>query len=197
MLKDLEFIIELEKMKKIERRTKVIGEDRRENDAEHSWHISVMGMLLKDYADEKIRREVDSDKVVKMLLVHDIVEIYAGDTFAYDAVHNADKKERELRAMEKIRSQLSEENATLVNELWAEFEAMETADAMFANAMDRLQPMMTNLCSEDGGSWSEFHVTRSQIMKRMAPILAVSEKLSSYVITHLEEHIRKGNVIDE
>lgn len=195
-MKDLDFIIELEKMKKIERRTKVIGEDRRENDAEHSWHIAVMAMLLKDYADEEIRKNLNVDKVVKMLLVHDIVEIYAGDTFAYDIVQNEDKKERELLAMKKIRERLSDENAVLVDELWTEFEKMETTDSMFANAMDRLQPMMSNLCAEDGGSWREFHVTRSQIMKRMAPISAVSERLSAYVLSNLEEHIRKGNVMD-
>ncbi|MDO5062287.1 MAG: HD domain-containing protein [Peptostreptococcaceae bacterium] len=195
LLKDLDFTIELEKMKKVYRRTRVMGEERNENDAEHSWHISVMAMFLWKYMDEGIRSEIDIDKVLKMLLIHDIVEIYVGDTFAYDASGNEDKHDRELRAMEKIKSQLSEENAELVSQLWEEFEEMKSADALFANAMDRLQPIMNNIRSETGGTWREFGVTKAQLLKRMEPISKVSEELYAYLLDKVEENIQKGNIL--
>lgn len=195
LFKDLDFTIELEKMKKVYRRTRVMGEERNENDAEHSWHISVMAMFLWKYMDEGIRSEIDIDKVLKMLLIHDIVEIYVGDTFAYDVSGNKDKHARELRAMEKIKSQLSEENAQLVSQLWEEFEEMESADALFANAMDRLQPIMNNIHSKTGGTWREFGVTKAQLLKRMEPISKVSEELYAYLLDKVEENIQKGNIL--
>ncbi|MDO4711850.1 MAG: HD domain-containing protein [Peptostreptococcaceae bacterium] len=196
-LKDLEFVVELEKMKKIYRRTWIIGEDRRENDAEHSWHISVMAMLLSQYADDAIREKIDIDKIVKMLLVHDIVEIYAGDTFAYDTNGSVDKKERETQAMEKICSKLTKQNGDLVSSLWQEFEEMKTEDALMANALDRLQPVMSNIYSEKGGSWREFGITRSQIMKRIEPISKVSQKIYTYLLEQIEENIRKGDLTED
>lgn len=197
MLKDLEFVIELEKMKTVLRRTKVIGLERRENDAEHSWHISIMALLLDKYADEDIRNKINVDKVIKMLLVHDIVEIYVGDTFAYDTNGNEGKREREMMAMEQIKSKLSPENAKIVSELWYEFDEMKSEDALFANAMDRLQPIMTNIYSGKGGTWREYGVTKSQLLKRMEPISKYSQAIYSYLLKKVEENIRQGHIQDK
>lgn len=192
LFKDLEFAVTLEQMKKIERRTRIIGEARHENDAEHSWHISVMAMILKDYADEELRDLIDIDRVIKMLLVHDIVEIYAGDTFAYDGKNSDGKKEREGRAMERIMKQLSPQNAGQVNDLWKEFESMQTANSLFANAMDRVQPMLSNIYSGNGGTWREFGVSKTQILKRLEPVAKVSQKLYAYLLSEIEKNIEKG-----
>lgn len=195
-IKDLEFSLKLEEMKKVLRRTRVIGESRRENDAEHSWHVATMAMLLARYANEELRDRIDIDHVIRMLLVHDIVEIYAGDTFAYDTSHNADKHDREMQAMERICSELGEENAAVVDALWREFEAGETASALFAGAIDRLQPMMTNIHCDDGGTWSEYGVTKTQIYKRMEPVAKVSRKMHAYLLEKVDEQIARGFVID-
>ncbi|MDO4754019.1 MAG: HD domain-containing protein [Bacillota bacterium] len=197
LMKDLEFMVELEKMKKIFRRTWIIGEKRRENDAEHSWHIAVMGMLLGKYVREKDGQVADMDKVVKMLLIHDIVEIYAGDTFAYDQVGSVGKREREIEAMELIKEKLSPENAKMIGDLWTEFDEMTSGEAIFANAVDRLQPVLSNIYADDGGTWSEFGVTRSQIMKRIEPIESFSAEIYAYVLEKIEENIRKGFIKDE
>ncbi len=197
MLKDLEFVIELEKMKSVLRRTKVIGQERRENDAEHSWHISIMALLLDKYADEHIRSKINVEKVIKMLLVHDIVEIYVGDTFAYDTNGNEGKKEREMMAMEQIKSKLSSENAKIVSELWYEFDDMKSEDAIFANAMDRLQPIMTNIYSGTGGTWREYGVTKTQLLKRMEPISKYSKPIYEFLLEKVEENIKQGNIQDK
>lgn len=197
LLKDLEFVVELEKMKKIERRTRIIGEKRRENDAEHSWHIAVMAMLLGRYAKQTPGRNADMDKVVKMLLIHDIVEIYAGDTFAYDEVGGRDKRVRELEAIERIKQRLSPENAEKIGALWREFDDMKSQEALFANAIDRLQPILSNIHSEDGGTWAEFGVKRSQIMKRMEPIRHFSEEIYVYLLEKVEENVEKGYILED
>ena len=140
LLKDMEFIIELDKMKSILRQTSLINEDRREDDAQHSWHITVMAMILSEYSNEK----VDVCKVMKMLLTHDLVEIFAGDTFCYDKVGNSDKREREVAAAEKIFGMLDEDKGKELRALWDEFEEMKTPEALFAASMDRLQAMLNN-----------------------------------------------------
>ena len=182
LLKDMEFIIELDKMKSILRQTSLINEDRREDDAQHSWHISVM-----EYSNEK----VDVLKVIKMLLTHDLVEIYAGDTFCYDKAGNSDKREREVVAAEKIFGILDEGKGKELRALWDEFEEMKTPEALFAASMDRLQPMLNNY-HNSGGTWKKFDVEKSEIYKRIGPVKDSSDELWNYVEFMLEDAFNKG-----
>ena len=187
LLKDMDFIVELDKMKSILRQTSLINEDRREDDAQHSWHISLMAMLLAEYSNEK----VDVLKVIKMLLTHDLVEIYAGDTFCYDEVGNSDKREREVAAAEKIFGMLDKDKGKELRALWDEFEEMKTPEALFAASMDRLQPMLNNY-HNDGGTWKKFDVSKSDIYKRIGPVKDSSDELWGYVEYMLEDAHKKG-----
>lgn len=187
LLKDMEFIIELDKMKSILRQTSLIDEDRREDDAQHSWHITVMAMILSEYSNEK----VDVCKVMKMLLTHDLVEIFAGDTFCYDKVGNSDKREREVAAAEKIFGMLDEDKGKELRALWDEFEEMETPEALFAASMDRLQPMLNNYYN-DGGTWKKYDVAKSDIYKRINPIKETSDELWAYTENMIEDAFKKG-----
>lgn len=183
----MDFIVELDKMKSILRQTSLINEDRREDDAQHSWHISLMAMLLAEYSNEK----VDVLKVIKMLLTHDLVEIYAGDTFCYDEVGNSDKREREVAAAEKIFGMLDKDKGKELRALWDEFEEMKTPEALFAASMDRLQPMLNNY-HNDGGTWKKFDVSKSDIYKRIGPVKDSSDELWGYVEYMLEDAHKKG-----
>lgn len=187
LLKDIEFIVELDKMKSIFRQTSIIGEDRREDDAQHSWHISLMAMVLSEYTNEK----VDLLKVIKMLLTHDLVEIFAGDTFCYDEVGNSDKREREVAAAEKIFGMLEDDKGQELRALWDEFEEIETPEAKFATAMDRLQPMLNNY-HNDGGTWKKFDISQSDIYKRISPVKDSSEELWKFVEFMIEDAFDKG-----
>ena len=187
LLKDIDFIIELDKMRTILRQTSLISEDRYEDDAQHSWHISVMALILSDYANEKI----DTCKVIKMLLIHDLVELYAGDTFCYDKKANKDKRERELEAADKISDMLSKDKGNELRALWDEFEEMKTPEALFAASMDRLQPMLNNY-KNDGGTWQKFDVPQSDIYKRIAPVKESSDELWKFVNFMLEDALEKG-----
>ncbi len=187
LLKDIAFIVELDKMKSILRQTSIIGEDRREDDAQHSWHISLMAMVLSEYTDEK----VDLLKVIKMLLIHDLVEIFAGDTFCYDEVGNADKREREVEAAEKIFGMLEEDKAKDLRSLWDEFEEIETTEAKFATAMDRLQPMLSNY-NNNGGTWKKFDISQADIYKRISPVKESSDELWKFVEYMIEDAFEKG-----
>ena len=191
--KDLSFIVELEKMKEVFRRTMIIGSDRRENDAEHSWHISVMAMLLSSYNKDKI----DTNHAIKMLLIHDIIEIYAGDTFAYDKLANLDKNKRELDAMEQIKLQLSSENAETVESLWKEFEAKESPESKFANAMDRLQPVLSNIYSRNGGTWLKYGVKFSQVLKRIEPIRSFNSEIYDFLMENIEKALTNGYILED
>lgn len=192
LLKDMEFIVELDKMKSILRQTSLINEDRREDDAQHSWHISLMAMLLAEYSNEK----VDLLKVIKMLLTHDLVEIYAGDTFCYDEEGNSDKREREVAAAEKIFGMLDEDKGKELRALWDEFEEMKTPEALFATSMDRLQPMLNNY-HNDGGTWKKFDVPKSDIYKRIGPVKDSSDELWGYVEYMLEDAHKRGFINKE
>ncbi len=187
LIKDIEFIVELDRMKSILRQTSLIGEDKREDDAQHSWHISVMAMILSEYANE----DIDGCKVIKMLLTHDLVELYAGDTFCYDKVGNQDKKQRELAAADKIYGMLDEEKGKELRKLWDEFEEMETPEALFAASMDRLQPMLNNYYN-NGGTWRKFNVAQSDIYKRISPVKKSSDELWNFVEYMLEDAFEKG-----
>ena len=190
--KQLAFILEADKEKNIFRQTHLSGHGRRENDAEHAWHMAMMIYLLKEYANEPI----DLAKTMMMALIHDIVEIDAGDTYAYDAAAMESQAERERLAAERIFGMLPDDQRDDLRGLFEEFEAGETAEAKFARTMDNLQPLMLNN-SNEGGDWKEHQVTRTQVMKRHARNQLGSEVIGAYTKNLLEENIRKGNIMDE
>lgn len=186
--KDLKFILLLEEMKKINRQTSIIGGNRRENDAEHSWNVATMAMFLKKYS----KVEIDIDRVIKMLLIHDLVEIFAGDTFAFDISKNMDKKDRELKSMEVLKSHLDEDEANLLETLWIEFEKMETSESKYANAMDRLHPLLANIMHENGGTWTEHNVEISQVLARASALKVLDDSIYDYVEKEIEKAVEKG-----
>ena len=187
--KQLAFSLEIDKVKNIFRQTHLSGNGRNENDAEHSWHMAVMAYLLKEYANEK----VDIAKVMLMCLIHDIVEIDAGDTYAYDAEALQTQKAREDAAKERIFSILPEEQAKELTALFDEFEAYETAESKFAHAMDNLQPLILNN-SNNGGDWRAHNVTFEQVYNRQSKTRLGSEKLFEITDRIVKEHAEKGNL---
>lgn len=187
--KQLDFALEIDKEKNIYRQTHLSGHGRRENDAEHAWHMAVMAYLLREYANE----EVDIAKVMLMCLIHDIVEIEAGDTYAYDAESLKTQKSREDAAKEKIYSLLPEDQKRELIALFDEFEAYETAEAKFAHVMDNLQPLILN-DSNDGGDWKEHNVNAEQVYGRQGKTRLGSEKLFEVTDWIIKENIRKGNL---
>lgn len=190
--KQLAFILEADKEKNILRQTHLSGHGRQENDAEHAWHMAMMIYLLKEYANEPI----DLAKTMMMALIHDIVEIDAGDTYAYDAAAMETQAERERLAAERIFGLLPEDQRDELRGLFEEFEAGETPEAKFARTMDNLQPLLLNN-SNDGGDWKEHQVTRTQIMKRHARNQLGSQVIGAFTKELIEENIRKGNIRDE
>lgn len=161
----LAFILEIDKLKTVLRQTLLTDQSRRENSAEHSWHLAVMAMLMTEYAAEP----VDLLRTMKMLVIHDIVEVDAGDTFAYDGLGNEDKLEREQRAADRIFGLLPPEQGRELRELWDEFEARRTPESKYANALDRLQPLLHNSATE-GGTWRIHNVERAAVLRRMDPV---------------------------
>ena len=190
--KQLSFIIEIDKVKNIFRQTYLSDKNRKENDAEHSWHIALMALLLKEYAEES----VDVLKVMTMVLIHDLVEIDAGDTYAYDEAGNQTKRQRELAAADRIFGILPEDQGKYLRELWDEFEAYETAESKYAHLLDNLQPLLLNDAA-DGIAWLEHGVKKSQIYKRNARIEETSAVIWEKMKEIVEEHIEKGNVIND
>lgn len=190
--KQLEFIIEADKVKNIFRQTYLADGKRKENDAEHSWHLALMAVLLQDYANEK----VDLAKVVPMVLIHDLVEIDAGDTYAYDEAAAVDKKEREEKAAERIFHMLPEGQGEWLYSLWQEFEEYQTPEAKFAHVLDNSQPLFLNDAS-GGKSWAEHQVKKSQIYKRNKFTKDGSQAIWDYMETLIEKHVKEGNIIDD
>ena len=190
--KQMNFIVEIDKAKNIFRRNLIADGSKNENDAEHMWHLGVMAMILSEYAD----KDVDISKVIKMALVHDIVEIYAGDTFAYDVGGYTDKEDREATAADRLYSILPEEQGKELRDLWEEFDALETPEAKYANAIDRLSPMLENHLTDDH-TWKLGKVTRTQILKRLEPVRIATPKLYDIGLFFLAEAIKKDHVIDE
>lgn len=188
--KQLEFILFIDKQKNIFRQTHLSDHGRRENDAEHAWHIAVMAYLLKEYSNEPI----DISKVMVMCLIHDLVEIEAGDTYAYDEKGLETQKDRENKAKEKIYSMLPTDQKDELISLFDEFEACETAEAKFAHAMDNLQPLILN-DSNNGGDWREHSVTAEQVYKRQSKTELGSKKLFEVTDTILKKHIDKKNLL--
>ena len=181
----LNFIFELDKLKSIYRQTYILKEDRKENDAEHSWHLAVMVVLLAEYSNEPINIE----KTIKMVLLHDVVEIDAGDTYCYDAEENKTKEKRERAAAERIYHLLPDTQAKAYISLWQEFEDCNTPESRFANAVDRFQPFVLNFL-RGGQSWREHRVTVNQVRKRMEPVKDGSERLWQYICKILDKAIR-------
>lgn len=190
--KQMEFILEVDKLKKIGRQTYVSDASRKENDSEHSWHLALMAILLSEYANN----EVDVLKVVSMVLIHDIVEIDAGDTYAYDADANKSKREREEAAADRIFNILPEEQARNMRSLWEEFEECKTPEAQFARALDNVQPVMLNDAT-DGKAWREHQVELNQVQRRNEKTKTGSLELWEYVNNLFDENVKKGNIIDK
>ena len=173
----LAFLAELDKLKLVLRRTSVMGESRLENTAEHSWHLGVMATVLAEHAPVG----VDVERAMTMVLVHDIVEIDAGDTFAFDAAAHHDKEERERAAAERLFGLLPEDQHARFRALWDEFEARETPEALFANALDRFQGLLQNV-HNDGGTWKKYGIPRDRILERMDPIREGAPALWPWVV---------------
>lgn len=183
----LKFVLEIDKLKQIYRQNFIVDGSRRENDAEHSWHLAMLAIVLQEHSSES----VDLSRVLQMVLIHDLVEIDAGDTFCYDSQANLDKKEREERAAERIFGLLPNDQNEFLKNLWLEFETRQTPEAKFAACLDRLQPILNNYHT-DGGTWQLYHVTSDQVRKRVEPIAASSSSLGDYVDKLLADAIEKG-----
>ena len=183
--KQLRFILEIDREKNILRQTHLSGGGRQENDAEHAWHMAVMAYLLREYANEPI----DLAKTMMMILIHDVVEIDAGDTYAYDEAGAATQRER-------LFGLLPEDQGRELRELFEEFEAYETPEARFAHTMDNFQPLMLN-DSNGGGDWRAHGVRRSQVEKRNEKTGTGSGKIWDYMQKIIEKNVQKGNLLEE
>ncbi|MGN0466975.1 MAG: HD domain-containing protein [Lachnospiraceae bacterium] len=191
--KQIQFSTEIDKEKEIFRQTYLADASRKENDAEHAWHAAIMTYLLAEYANEKI----DVAKTMMMLLIHDIVEVDAGDTYAYDEVGKQTQKEREEKAADRIYSLLPEDQGKALRALWDEFEEGVSAEARFAKVMDNLQPMMLNVAS-DGKAWLEHEVAVSKILKRNERTPLGSKILWDYAKENwIKPYIEAGIIIDD
>lgn len=187
LLKQIAFIKEIDKIKYIKRRTKLFNSDRNENDAEHSWHLAMMAMVLSNYSDTKI----DLLKVIKMVLIHDIVEIDAGDTFIYDQNKDHDNTEEELKAAHRVFGILPKKQAAEFIEIWSEFEDGESNEAKFAKSMDRLEPLLQNT-SNNGGTWKEYGVKYQRVHDKKKVIKQGSTELWNYAEKLIDDSVKSG-----
>ncbi|MBO7473441.1 MAG: HD domain-containing protein [Ruminococcus sp.] len=185
--KQISFMLELDKMKNLYRQTYVLHENRKENDAEHSWHLAVMTFLLSEYAN----CQIDVTKVMKMVLIHDVVEIDAGDTYCYDTEGNKSKAEREEKAARRIFGMLPEDQCSEFYELWLEFEDSHTKEARFAALLDRLQPLLLNY-TRKGISWQEHGIRKEQVLKRNEEYFAESDRIAELIASILDDATEKG-----
>lgn len=190
--KQLRFILEADKSKQVFRQTYLSDGTRKENDAEHSWHLALMCALLSEYANEPI----DVAKTMIMVLIHDLIEIDAGDTYAYDEAGNATKRERELKAADRIFKLLPDDQAAWLRGLWEEFEEAETPEARFALALDKVQPVLLNDAT-DGRAWKEHEVRVSQILNRNERTPAGSRVLWNHVEGLIEKNTALGRIRDD
>lgn len=188
----MNFIMEVDKLKNIVRQNYLSDASRKEDDADHSWHLALMCALLSEYSNEKI----DVMKTMIMVLIHDVVEIDAGDTYAYDVEMNTSKIERELAAADRIFKLLPEDQAKQMRELWDEFEEGATPEAKFAATLDRVQPFLLNAAS-DGKSWKEHGVSFSQVMKRNDVTPDGSLALWEYQYELMKQQVKIGNLQDD
>jgi len=183
----IHFILEIDKLKSVLRRTSILEGSRRENSAEHSWHLAMMALLLAEYGPP----DLDLTRVLKMVLVHDLVEIDAGDTFCYDETGRADQNERERRAADRLFALLPPDLGVELRTLWEEFDSRATPDARFAAALDRLQPVLLNYTS-GGGTWREHRVTRDQVVERNQPMGDGAPELWEYARSLIEDAAARG-----
>ena len=183
----LKFTAEIDRMTSVYRRTLLISGERPENDAEHSWHIAVMALLFKEYCVE----EPSVERAIKMCVVHDLIEIYAGDTFAYDVSGNASKADRENEAANRLFAQLPSEQGAEIRALWEEFDAMETVDAKYAACLDRIQPFLHNTLTE-GHTWRDGGAVRSQVEKRMTVVREFMPEVYKWISSNLDRSVERG-----
>lgn len=192
LLQQLDFIKEIDKIKYIQRKTKLFNSNRNENDAEHSWHLAMMVIVLANHSNEAI----DVLKVIKMVLIHDIVEIDAGDTFIYDTNKNHSNTEKERVAANRIFGLLPNKQSEELIAIWEEFEAGETNEAKFARAMDRLEPLLQNV-SNNGGTWKEFGVGYSKVYEKKQVIAEGSKTIWDFAEKLIDESVDKGILFKE
>ncbi len=185
--RQLEFIREIDKVKSIFRQTPLIDKSRKENDAEHSWHLAMMTIVLAEYAPPG----TDLNRVIQMVLVHDLVEIDAGDSYLFDESAQLDKEEREQKAADRIFGILPEETGSEIMDLWQEFEERKTDEARFAALMDRIQPFIHNI-STDGISWLEHGISRSQVLGRMRPVVGQFPLFWEFLTANVDGAVKKG-----
>jgi putative hydrolases of HD superfamily len=187
LLEQIQFLVEIDKLKTIFRQSYITDKSRNENDAEHSWHLAVMAILLQEYANE----EIDILRVLKMILIHDLVEIDAGDTFLYDEVGNADKELRELEAAERIFGLLPNDQRDEIFSLWREFEEKKSAEAKYAGALDRLQPLLQNYYT-GGLSWKKHQLSSKQVLAKNSVIEKGSSELWSFAEVLITDAVSRG-----
>ena len=189
--KQLDFLLEIDKEKEIYRQTHILGGKRRENDAEHAWHMAIMAFVLQEYANE----DVDVLRIMKMVLMHDLVEIYAGYTYAYDETGKETQRERELAAADRIFGMLPEDQEQEFRSIWEEFEEKKSPEAKFARMLDNYQPLSLNNANQ-GGDWRAHNVARSQVEKRNEISKEGSAVMGQVIADIIEENVRKGNLRD-
>ncbi len=187
LAQQIAFLVEADKLKGILRQTPLMDSSRRENSAEHSWHLVLLALILREHGAE----EIDLPRVLQMLAVHDLVEIDAGDTFAYDTAKQGSQPARERAAADRLFGLLPADQAADVRALWEEFEERRTADAQFANAVDRLQPLLQN-AGAGGGSWSVHDISREDVLRRMAPIQSALPTLWDVVVEVVDTFSASG-----
>jgi putative hydrolase of HD superfamily len=186
--RQIEFVLEVDKLKNILRRTTLLDRSRQENSAEHSWHIALIVLVLSEYADDD---HLDLLQVIKLLLAHDLVEIDAGDTYCYDENGVQDQKEREKKAADRIFNILPEDQAKSFRALWDEYEDRSTPESRFANALDRFQPLLHNYFTK-GHSWRQHGIQKKQVLSRMQPVDEGASFLWDYVVTLIDDAVEKG-----
>lgn len=190
LTQQIQFLTEIDKLKSVYRQSFLLNQSRNENDAEHSWHLAMMAMILVEHANE----EVDITHVMKLVLIHDIIEIDAGDTFAYDEQGYLDKEEREKAAADRIFSILPEDQAKEIRNLWDEFEERVTVEAKFAHAIDRIQPLIHNYYTE-GATWRKHQVTKDKVIKRCGVIQDGSKVLWKFAENLIQSAVEKGYLL--
>lgn len=189
--KQISFLIEIDKLKNVFRQSLISDKSRNENDAEHSWHMAMYATILEEYAP----KGTNILKVIKMALVHDIIEIYAGDTFLYDEEMTKSKEKREKEAAEKVYSILPSEQGKEIKSLWEEFEQKKTNEAIFCATLDRIQPIILNYLTE-GGTWKKHNVTKEMVLKKGYLIFEnADERLKKFVLNIINESVEKGYLL--
>ncbi len=190
LARQIGFLLEADRLKTIIRRTPLTDNSRLETSAEHSWHVALAALALREHAPAAL----DIGRVLELVVVHDLVEIDAGDTFAYDAAAHQDKAERERAAADRVFGMLPADQSTKLRALWEEFEAHHTPEARFANALDRLQALLQNM-QAGGGSWSAHRVTRTQVLKRMAPVESALPDVWPFVVEVIDRFCALGAIV--